>query len=125
MTLDQFYLIISGLAGVLFHSLLKLNSLLTDARKANMTFRWYRDYVYRDFPSIAMSILSVGIWYLVFGEVADKYKNVEDFARVSFVAMGGIGSYVIQLFMSKAKKQIRQVIDEKTNKADGKHENSL
>lgn len=120
MTLDQFYLILSGLAGVLFHSLLKLNSLLTDARKANMNFNWYKDYVYRDFPSIAMSLLSVGIWYLVFGEIAAKYTNVDDFARVSFVAMGGIGSYVIQLFMSKAKKQIRKVIDEKTNIADGK-----
>lgn len=120
MTLDQFYLIISGLAGVLFHSLLKLNSLLTDARKANMDFNWYRDYVYRDFPSIAMSVLSVGIWYLVFGEVADKYNSVAEFARVSFVAMGGIGSYVIQLFMSRAKKQIRKVMDEKSNIADGK-----
>lgn len=118
MTLDQFYLIVSGLAGVLFHSLLKLNSLLTDARKANMNFNWYRDYVYRDFPSIAMSVLSVGIWYLVFGEVADKYNSVAEFARVSFVAMGGIGSYVIQLFMSRAKKQIRKVIDEKTNELD-------
>lgn len=118
MTLDQFYLIVSGLAGVLFHSLLKLNSLLTDARKANMNFNWYRDYVYRDFPSIAMSVLSVGIWYLVFGEVADKYNSVAEFARVSFVAMGGIGSYVIQFFMSRAKKKFRQAIDEKTNELD-------
>lgn len=120
MVNDEFFYILSGIAGVVFHSLLKLNSLLTDARKANMNFNWYRDYVYKDFPSIMLSVLSVGIWYMVFHEVANKYNGVQEFARVSFVAMGGIGSYVIQLFLSRAKRQIRKVIDEKTNIADGK-----
>lgn len=119
MSNDLIY-IVCGLAGVVFHSLLKLNSLLTDARKANMDFNWYKDYVYKDFVSISMALLSVGIWYLVFHEIADKYHGIQDFARVSYVTMGALGSYVIQLFMSRAKKQIRKVIDEKTNIADGK-----
>lgn len=120
MTTDQFYLILCGLAGVLFHCTLKLKSLLTDAQKANMNFNWYRDYVYKDFPSILLSLLSVMIWHFIFSEVADKYKAIEDFARVSFVTMGAIGSYLIQFGLSKAKKQIRDTIDKKTDIADGK-----
>src|SRR5687767_3932487 len=120
MTMDQFYLILCGLCGVLFHCLLKLNSLLTDARKANMDFNWYKDYLYLDFISILISVLSVGIWYLVFHEMANKYHGIQDFARVSFVTMGAIGSYAIQLAMSKAKARIRDVINTKTDIADGK-----
>jgi len=117
MTTD-FSFIVCGVAGVLFHSLLKLNGLLVDARKANINFKWYRDYVYKDFPSILLSFLSVGIWYLIFHEVAAQYHGISDFARVSFVTMGAIGSYIIQLGLSKAKKQIRSIVDQKTNELD-------
>lgn len=120
MTTDQTYYILCGIAGVIFHCLLKVKSLLTDAQKANIDFNWYKDYVYKDFPSIGLSLLSVGIWYLIFHEVANKYTGIQDFARVSFVTMGAIGSYLIQFGLSKAKKQIRDVVDKKTNIADGK-----
>lgn len=120
MTLDQFYLLLSGFLGVLFHCFLKLNSLLKLAQKANLPFNWYRDYVYRDFPTIILSVLSVLIWYFCFKEIAAKYTQVADFARVSFVAMGAIGSYLIQRFLSQAQKKIDKAIDVKTDIADGK-----
>lgn len=120
MTLDQFYLIVSGLLGVLFHCFLKLSGLLRQAQKANMKFNWYRDYVYRDFPTIMLAILSVLIWYFTFKEVAARYHSIAEFARVSFVTMGAIGSYVIQRFLSQAQKKIDKVVDEKTDKADNK-----
>jgi hypothetical protein len=113
-------LILAGLSGVLFHCLLKLNSLLQDARVANVDFRPVRDYWKKDVVSILISFLSVGIWYLVFGEVGNKYKGLQDFKITSFVVMGMIGSYIIQLIMSKAKKRIRTIVDEKTNIADNK-----
>lgn len=111
-------LIIAGLAGVLFHCLLKLNSLIQDARVANVDFRPVKDYWKRDVVSIMLSFLSVGIWYLVFGEVGNKYKGLQEFKITSFVVMGMIGSYVIQLVMSKAQKRIRTIVDEKTNELD-------
>lgn len=120
MNNDQLYYILCGAAGVLFHCFLKLKSLLTDAQKANINFNWYKDYVYKDFPSIVLSFISVAIWYLIFHEVANKYHGIQDFARVSFVAMGAIGSYLIQYGLSKAKKQIRAVVDKKTDIADAK-----
>jgi len=113
-------LILAGLGGVLFHCLLKLNSLLQDARVGNIEFKPVRDYWKKDAASIFLSLISVGIWYLIFGEVGEKYKGLQEFKVTSFVAMGMIGSYVIQLVMGRAKKQIQKIVDEKTDKADGK-----
>lgn len=113
-------LIAAGVAGVLFHCLLKLDGLLKDARVANVRFRSWDDYWKKDAISIFLSFLSVGIWYLIFGEVGAMYKSIEEFKITSFVLMGMIGSYLIQLAMSKAKQRIRKIVDEKTDIADGK-----
>lgn len=118
MNNQELILDLCGLAGVIFHCLLKLNSLLNDARVANINFRWRKDYLQRDIVPIMLSMLSVLIWHLVFAEVAASYPKISAFARVSFVGMGMIGSYIIQTLMSKAKKKIRQVIDEKTGIED-------
>lgn len=117
---EQFVLILCGTAGVLFHSVLKMKSLLEDARVGNVNFSWKKDYVIKDAPSIILSFLSVGIWFLIFGEVAAKYKQLEGFTRVSFVVMGSIGSYLIQLGLGRAKRTIRNVVDKKTDIADNK-----
>lgn len=119
MTVENFILILCGICGVIFHSLLKLNSLKKDALVGNIQFNWWKDYVKKDSVAITMSFLSVGIWYLVFGEVANKYPALDGFRRVSFVAMGAIGSYALQLLLGKAKSQIRQIVDKKTNELDG------
>lgn len=113
------HFILAGVAGVLFHCLLKLNSLLKDARVANIAFNSWKDYWLKDAVSILMSFLSVGIWLLIFGEIAAKYPSLESFAITSFVVMGAIGSYLIQLGLSRAKRQVRQVIDQKTNDLEG------
>lgn len=113
--------ILAGCAGVLFHSTAKAYSLQKDAYTANISFHIWKDYIVKDFLSILLSFMSVAIWYLIFGEWVNRYPALESFALTSFVAMGGIGSYVIQLAMSRAKKKIRQVVDEKTNIADNKN----
>jgi len=118
---EDFILILCGIAGVLFQCLLKLNGLLNDARTANINFSWKKDYVKRDFVSIMISFLSVAIWYLIFREVSAKSEAVANLKRVSFVTMGGIGSFVIQYFMGGAKNWVRQIIDHKTDLADGKN----
>lgn len=122
MTNENIWLIVCGIAGVLFHSLLKLNNLKKDAGVANVAFNWKKDYLQKDSVAITMAFLSVGIWYLCFGEVANKYPALDGFRRVSFVAMGMLGSYVIQLLMGKAQSQIRKIVDKKTDLADGKDE---
>ncbi len=117
---EQIILILCGIAGVLFHSAAKLQGLLKDARVANVNFDWKKDYVIKDAPSIVMSFVSVFIWFLIFGEVTAKYPSLVGFTRTSFVIMGAIGSYVIQLGLGKAKNSIRNVVDKKTDIADKK-----
>lgn len=113
-------LILAGVAGVLFHCLLKLNHLLNAARVANMNFRAWKDYWKKDAVSIFLSFLSVGIWYLIFGEVSAKYPALQGYTITSFVVMGAMGSYLIQLGLSTAQKRINDVVDHKTNIADNK-----
>lgn len=117
---DNIILIVCGVLGVLFQCLLRLRSLLKDAQVANVNFSWKKDYVTKDFPSIALSFLSVGIWYYIFGEISAKYASIADFKRVSFVLMGGVGSYLIQMAFGTAKERIRKIVDRKTDVADGK-----
>lgn len=120
---DNALLVICGLAGVLFHCLIKLQGLLTDARVANIKFNAWKDYWVFDAVSIFLSILSVGIWLLIYKEVQGKYEDITNWTRVSFVAMGLVGSYGIQKLASRAKKRINEITDDKTNKHDGGSEN--
>lgn len=112
---DNIIVIVCGISGVVFSCLLTLKGLLKDAQAANVEFRWKRDYVKKDSPSILMAFLSVGIWYYIFGEVAAKYPGIADFKRMSFVLMGGVGSHLIQMAFGTAKERIRKIIDKKTN----------
>lgn len=116
----EIWLIVCGLAGVLLHSLWKLDGLALHARKANVKFDWWRDYVLRDRFSLLAAFLSVGIWFLIFGEVATKFQWLTIFPRVSFVTMGMSGSYFLQRWLGKSKKWLDKIIDVKTDIADGK-----
>lgn len=119
---ENIILILCGILGVVFQSMLKIRSLLKDAQVANVNFSWKKDYVWKDAPSIILSFLSVLIWYYIFGEVSKKYPAITDLRRVSFVLMGGVGSYLIQMAFGTAKDRIRKIVDRKTDVADGKVE---
>ena len=119
MTQQAFHFLALGLLGVVFHSLLKLKSLSDYSRTANLTFNWWNDYVVKDLFSILLSLCSVGVWLLLFKEIAAKYKGLEAFSLTSFFVMGALGSYLLQTLLSRAKKKITKVVDEKTNIADG------
>lgn len=119
---EIFFYAIIGVAGVLFHSLIKLNGLVKDAQVGNVSFHPWEDYWKRDAVSIIMSLLSVGVWLLLFGEVAERYPAIKGFTRTSFFVMGALGSWAIQLGLGGAKKYIRGIVDIKTNIADGKTE---
>lgn len=114
----QFLFLLTGIAGFIFHSLLKLKSLNDDSTAANLPFNIYRDYIKKDIYGIIAAFFSPFIWLLLFGEIAAQYPSLEKFALTSFFVMGALGSYILQLLLGKAKKQIRDVVDKKTNIAD-------
>lgn len=119
---EQITLILCGIAGVVIHSLWKLDTLQKDALRANIPFHWYKDYFVRDRFAIIAAFLSVAIWFLVFGEAATRFQWLTVFPRVSFVTMGMTGSYAFQRWLGRARKWINKIIDEKTDIADGKKE---
>lgn len=117
---DIFTCILLGLAGVVFHSLLKLRGLQADAKAANLPFDALRNYLLQDYLSILLSLLSVLVWVFLFGEIVTHYPKLQGFIRTSFFVQGAIGSWVLQLLLGTAKASIRKVVDQKTDIADGK-----
>lgn len=111
--------IIICLLGVAFHSFLKMDNLSKQARAANIPFNWIKDYIVKDVYALLASACSALVWYFIFDEVAAKYPSVANFAKFSFFVMGFMGSYVLQLMLSKAQKMISSIVDYKTNIADG------
>lgn len=112
---EDIIVIACGIFGVMFQCLLKLRGLLKDAVAANVNFNAWKDYWKRDAVSIGLAFLSVAIWFYIFGEVSKKYTGIADLKRVTFVLMGGVGSYLIQMTFGTAKEKIRAIIDKKTN----------
>jgi hypothetical protein len=117
---EPIVLIILSLLGVVSHCLLRIGSLKKDYAVANKDFNWKNDWLYKDYVAIGLSLVASFAWYFLFGEVAAKYPALEGFTRCSFFVMGGMGSYVAQLFFGVSKKYIRKVVDIKTNIADSK-----
>lgn len=117
---ENIIVIVCGIMGVVFQSMLKIRGLLKDAQVANVNWDWKKDYLKKDAPSIILAFLSVGIWYYIFGEISNRYPAIVDLKRVSFVLMGGVGSYLIQMAFGTAKDRIRKIVDRKTDVADGK-----
>lgn len=115
--MDTLIYFILGFFGVICHCLMKSDSLAKDAKSANIDFS-FSQYLKADWRGIALSFISIFIWFLLFEETAKQYPRIEDWIRASFFGMGFFGSYIIQTINSKSKKVIRNIIDEKTNIAD-------
>jgi len=114
---NSLILILCGLIGVFVHCLFKAKDLIDYATKANINFT-VKDYFTKDWFAVSLSLSSVAIWFLIFGEVGAKYPKIIDFVRCTFVCMGLLGSYIIQKFFSRGKSYISDIIDKKTNIAD-------
>lgn len=111
------YAILVGFAGALFVMLTKMRSLQILSEKANVAFS-YKRYFEKEVVSIAISILSVFVWQLLFNEVAAKYKALDGFMLTSFFIMGAAGSWIIQKLLGKTQSWINSKIDAKTNELD-------
>lgn len=118
MEQNNLILLLCGLLGVIVHCLFKAKDLIDYAFKANINYS-ILDYFKKDWFAVSMSLCSVAIWFLIFGEVGAKYPKIIDFIRCSFILMGWFGSYIAQKFFSRGKTYISDIIDKKTNIADG------
>lgn len=115
--IDYLIYLLVGFGGVIAHSLNKVRTLSAEYEKANLTLT-FNQYIQKDKYGIMLSFLVVFLWLALFGEAALKYPAILTFTRVSFFAMGALGSYGLQSAMSRAKKELQKAIDEKTNILD-------
>lgn len=114
-----FIYLVAGLLGVIAHCLFKAKDIISDAKRLNVEFT-FKDYLKVDWFGVSTSLLSVFIWLLIFGEVGAKYPKIIDYVITSFVAMGFIGSYILQKFFSNGKAYVRGIMDKKSDIADDK-----
>lgn len=112
--LDYIIYLLVGFGGVIAHSLNKVRTLTEDYGKANLTLT-FKQYLQKDKYGIMLSFLVVFLWLALFGEAAIYNPKILTFTRVSFFAMGALGSYGLQSWMGRAKKELQNAIDEKTN----------
>ncbi len=112
-------LLLSGLLGMIFHLLAKMQTLRNDFKVANQEFV-YSKFFKDESIAIASSIVFIVIMALVLPEILTLKPSVEDYVRILFVMGGALGSWAFGYFLGKSKKYIRNVIDIKTNIADGK-----
>lgn len=115
MTKQDIILLLIGHLAVFIHCLMKLNSLLTDARVGNINFNAWNDYWKRDAVGILTSAAIVWLWFLTYQEIVGYYPKWSGLLRVSFIFIGFTGSYLVQLLLSRSKRLIRQQIDLKTD----------
>lgn len=120
MNREQFILLLLGIGGFIFQSLLRAKSLNDLSLVSNVHFNFWKDYVLKDIYGILASFMAPFIWFLLFKEAATNYPKFQSFARLSFFGMGATGSYVLQLILGTAKKRLKGIIDIKTDIADNK-----
>ena len=119
MTHAQHYeMVVACLIGNLLHVCFKIYSLNKDYKKANIDFS-VMTYLSDDKWGLIMDVAaSFALVYLAEEWLGDLGNYAFSKIKSIFVFVGFTGSYVILQAMSVAKKRFRQIVDEKTNKAD-------
>ena len=99
--------------------LMKIPELRTLWAKSNESFSWKR-YWQSDWNVIIGTLVLCAICVIGLDQIVQAKPNVINYIKWLFVAIGGFGSSVIVSKWGSAKKYILDIIDKKTNIADGK-----
>jgi hypothetical protein len=121
MTFETYlWCFLAGLLGLLFHLFaIKIPSVKTSSKVANLPFS-YRQYFQDDLAGILGSLLAVLVFLIVLDELVAIKPIILPFLKIGFVFVGISGSAILIKILGRAQKKINDVIDEKTDKADGK-----
>lgn len=114
----QLIYFLSGTLGVLLQIILNISSLKKKAAAANMQFV-FKNYLKDDWPTIAGSFLTVCIFIIILPDLLSIRPETIKYLRIMFAFVGYTGSSVVQLLFSATSKKILNIIDLKTNIADG------
>lgn len=111
---------IAGLLGILFHVFaLKLPAVKKRAEAANVAFS-VKEYLKADWLALISSVLTLIICVYVLDEITKFRPSILDWIKFFFVFIGFTGSSILIHALGRADKTIRDIVDVKTNIADGK-----
>lgn len=111
--------LIAGLLGLVFVTLAKMQSVKKDFQVANKHFipkKFFED----EFIGILMSVVFLVLMALTVKEWINIKPQAENYVTIIFAMGGAIGSWAFMLFLGRSKKYIRNIVDQKTDIADGK-----
>jgi hypothetical protein len=110
--------VIACLLGNICHIAIKYNSLYVDYKKANVNYG-FRQFIKDDKRALIVdAILSFAAVYLI-DEFVIASDWILDKVKIFFFFVGLTGSYLVMQLLSVGKDKFRQIIDFKTDKADG------
>lgn len=110
---------LAGILGLIFMTLAKANSVKKDFDVANQTFV-FKKFLKGELIAIAMSFTVIILMAITVNEWMNVSPKVADYVTIIFALGGAIGSWAFLLLLGKSKKYIRNIVDVKTDKADGK-----
>jgi hypothetical protein len=107
-----------ALVGMALQTVLKMKSLQDKARAANLVFK-PGQYFSEDWLSITASVLTIILFLLFLDNILKWKPAVVDYVKIGFAFVGYTGSDIASRLFGVVNKKINNVIDEKTNIADG------
>lgn len=110
---------LAGILGLIFMTLAKANSVKKDFEVANQTFV-FKKFLQGELIAIGMSFTVIILMAITVNEWMNVSPKVADYVTIIFALGGAIGSWAFLLLLGKSKKYIRNIVDVKTDKADGK-----
>jgi hypothetical protein len=99
-----------------------MKSLQDKAKAANLVFNPGR-YFREDWLSITASILTIVLFLLFLDNILKWKPVIVDYIKIGFAFVGYTGSDIASRLFGVVNKKINNVIDVKTNIADGVNQN--
>lgn len=114
--------LLAGLCGIIVMILIIMRMLKSDFDAANKEFN-YKKFFTRELPNIFISVMAVILTAILLPDILNYRPGLALYVRTLFTASGMLGSFFLTYVFGKSKKYIRNIVDIKTNIADGKNEN--
>ena len=111
---------IAGLLGLLFHVfVIKLPAVKKRSEAANLPFT-LSAYLKADWLALSSSVLTIVIGVFILDEITQYRPSILEWVKFFFIFIGYTGSSILQAALGRFDKATREVVDIKTNIADGK-----
>ena len=106
-----------AILGALLHALLKIKSIQSKARKANVAFK-AMDYVREDVVSHLTSLTTIVVSLFLIADFLHVKPEFLYYLKFAFLFIGYAGNDIASRLLGAVNKRANDVIDQKTSTAD-------